>query len=41
MALGVEKQAAISATNAFVSTPGHSLMDKLRDDLRKLFPAHG
>ena len=41
MALGVDNQAAIRATNAFQSKPGHYLMDKLHDDLRTLFPAEG
>jgi ribonuclease HI len=40
MALGVDNQAAIWATKAFVSKPGHYLMDKFHDDLRKLIPAH-
>ncbi|KAG1876673.1 hypothetical protein DFJ58DRAFT_721136 [Suillus subalutaceus] len=39
MALRVDNQAAISATNAFVSKPGHYLMDIFHNDLRKLIPA--
>ncbi|KAG2029078.1 ribonuclease H-like domain-containing protein, partial [Suillus americanus] len=38
MALRVDNQAAISTTNAFVSKPGHYLMDILHDDLHKLIP---
>lgn len=34
MALGIDNQAAIWATKAFVSKPGHYLMDKFHDDLR-------
>ncbi|KAG1759511.1 hypothetical protein EDD22DRAFT_742155, partial [Suillus occidentalis] len=41
MALGVDNQAAIRATNAFQSKPGHYLMDKLHDDLCTLFPSEG
>ncbi|KAG2340107.1 hypothetical protein BDR05DRAFT_1036078 [Suillus weaverae] len=40
MALSVDNQAAIRATKAFISKPGHYLMDKFHDDLRKLVPAH-
>jgi len=38
MALGVDNQAAIKATGAFNSQPGHYLMDLFHDDLRKLLP---
>ncbi|KAG1736260.1 hypothetical protein EDD22DRAFT_787550, partial [Suillus occidentalis] len=38
MALGVDNQAAIRATNAFQSQPGHYLVNKLHDDLRMLLP---
>ncbi|KAG2751295.1 hypothetical protein P692DRAFT_20645432, partial [Suillus brevipes Sb2] len=34
MALGVDNQAAIWATKAFVLKPGHYLMDKFHNDLR-------
>ncbi|OAX30731.1 hypothetical protein K503DRAFT_818508, partial [Rhizopogon vinicolor AM-OR11-026] len=40
MALGVDNQAAIRATGAFNSKPGHYLMDLFHDDLRKLIPTH-
>jgi ribonuclease HI len=40
MALGVDNQAAIAATGAFNSKPGHYLMDIFHDDLRKLIPTH-
>ncbi|KAG2045803.1 ribonuclease H-like protein, partial [Suillus hirtellus] len=40
MALGIDNQAAIFATRAFASRPGHYLMDKFHDDLRRLIPAH-
>jgi ribonuclease HI len=40
LALGVDNQAAIRATGAFCSRPGHYLMDILHDDLRKIIPAH-
>jgi len=39
MALGVDNQAAISATHKFISKSGHYLMDKFHNDLRKLIPA--
>lgn len=32
MSLGGDNQAAISATKAFISKPGHYLMDKFHDD---------
>lgn len=35
MALGVDNQAAIRTTTAFQSKPGHYLVDKFHDDLRK------
>lgn len=38
MAVGADNQAAVRATNAFQSKPGHYLMDKFHDDLRTLFP---
>ncbi|KAG2153060.1 uncharacterized protein EDB93DRAFT_1053905, partial [Suillus bovinus] len=38
MTLGVDDQAAIRATNAFQSQPGHYLVGKLHDDLRELIP---
>lgn len=38
MALGVDNQAAILATQAFNSKPGHYLMDILHDDLRIVIP---
>lgn len=38
MALGVDNQAAIKATSAFSSQPGHYLMDHFHDDLRQLLP---
>jgi ribonuclease HI len=38
MALGVDNQAAILATTAFQSRPGHHLVDTFHDDLRKLLP---
>ena len=38
MALGVDNQAAIKATGTFRSQPGHYLMDRFHDDLRKLLP---
>ncbi|KAG2046325.1 hypothetical protein BDR06DRAFT_856220, partial [Suillus hirtellus] len=38
MALGVNNQAAIRATNAFHSQPGHYLVDAFHDDLRLLLP---
>lgn len=40
LALGVDNQAAIRATGAFCSKPGHYLMDIFHDDLRKIIPAH-
>jgi len=40
LALGVDNQAAITATGAFNSKPGHYLMDIFHDDLRKIIPAH-
>ncbi|OAX30575.1 hypothetical protein K503DRAFT_705080, partial [Rhizopogon vinicolor AM-OR11-026] len=40
LALGVDNQAAITATRAFNSKPGHYLMDIFHDDLRKVIPAH-
>jgi len=40
MALGVDNQAAITATSAFTSKAGHYLMDKFHDNLRKLIPSH-
>lgn len=40
MALGVDNQAAIIATGAFNSKPGHYLIDLFHDDLRKLIPPH-
>jgi hypothetical protein len=40
LALGVDNQAAIAATGAFNSKPGHYLMDIFHDDLRKLIPDH-
>jgi ribonuclease HI len=40
MSLGVNNQAAIHATKVFASKPGHHLMDKFHDDLRRLIPAH-
>jgi ribonuclease HI len=36
MALGIDNQAAIKATTAFSSQPGHYLMDIFHDDLRQL-----
>jgi hypothetical protein len=38
MALGVDNQAAIRATNAFQSCPGHYLVNKFYDNLRLLLP---
>lgn len=40
LALGIDNQAAITATRAFKSKPGHYLMDTFRDDLHKIIPAH-
>ncbi|KAG2157034.1 hypothetical protein DEU56DRAFT_722086 [Suillus clintonianus] len=38
MALGADNQAAILATQAFNSKPGHYLMDIFHDDLRIVLP---
>ncbi|KAG2740535.1 hypothetical protein P692DRAFT_20655783, partial [Suillus brevipes Sb2] len=38
MALGVDNQAAIRATKAFNSQPGHHLMDTFHDSLREIIP---
>ncbi|KAG1798858.1 uncharacterized protein HD556DRAFT_1231883 [Suillus plorans] len=38
MALGVDNRAAIRATNAFQSQPGHYLINTFHDDLRMLLP---
>lgn len=38
--MGVDNQAAIRATKAFHSQPGHYLVDLLHDDLRKLIPGN-
>lgn len=40
MSMGVDNQAAIRATKAFHSQPGHYLVDLLHDDLRKLIPGN-
>jgi ribonuclease HI len=40
MSLGINNQAAITATSAFQSRPGHYLMDAFHDDLRSLIPEH-
>lgn len=40
MSLGVDNQAAIRATSAFRSQPGHYLMDMFHDDLRRVIPAN-
>ncbi|KAG2360046.1 hypothetical protein BDR07DRAFT_1336092, partial [Suillus spraguei] len=40
ISLGVDNQAAIRATEAFRSQPGHYLMDQFHDDLRRLIPEH-
>jgi hypothetical protein len=40
LSLGVDNQAAIAASGAFNSKPGHYLMDIFHDDLRKLIPDH-
>ena len=38
MALGVDNQAAIHATKAFNSQPGHHMMDSFHDVLRSILP---
>lgn len=40
MALGVDNQATIRATDAFSSKPGHYLIDIFHDDLCRLLPAN-
>lgn len=40
ISLGVDNQAAIRATEAFRSQPGHYLTDQFHDDLRRLIPEH-